>query len=78
MIDYMFRPIFIRPSSGLAWCSKEEQCSSVGCKVHYVLDLGFVENEISFCQGGDIKKCRWLIIIIIIIMCIDYLPIFFN
>jgi len=45
-IDYMFRPFFIRPSSGLAWRSKDEQCSSVRCKVHYVLNLGFVENEI--------------------------------
>jgi len=24
IIDYMFRPLFIRPSSGLAWRSKEE------------------------------------------------------
>ena len=24
IIDYMFRPFFIRPSSGLAWHSKEE------------------------------------------------------
>jgi hypothetical protein len=24
IIDYMFRPFFIRPSSGLAWRSKEE------------------------------------------------------
>ena len=52
MIDYMFRPFFIRPSSGLAWHSKEVQCSSVRCKVHYGLNLGFVEYEISFRQGG--------------------------
>jgi hypothetical protein len=56
MIDYMFRPFFIRPSSDLAWRSKEEQCSSVRCKVHYGLNLGFVENEISFRQGGGEKS----------------------
>jgi hypothetical protein len=47
----MFRPFVIRPSSGLAWRSKEEQCSSVRCKVHNGLNLGFVEYEILFRQG---------------------------
>ena len=37
VIDYMFRPFFIRPSSGLAWRSKEElvQLRKVQ-KVHYL------------------------------------------
>jgi hypothetical protein len=37
IIDYMFRPFFIRPSSGLAWRSKEElvQLYKVQ-KVHYL------------------------------------------
>jgi hypothetical protein len=59
MIDYMFLSFFIRPYSGLAWRSKEEQCSSVRCNVYYGLNLGFVENEISFLQeggGGELKN----------------------
>jgi len=37
IIDYMFRPFFIRPSSGLAWRRKEElvQLYKVQ-KVHYL------------------------------------------